>query len=80
MTLSLGESLKQWREFRHYSRVEVAELSGVGYNTLYRVEAGRHNSMLWKDLLKVAGVLGITTIKQLQEGPKHGVVTQAEIC
>ena len=75
MALSLGESLKQWRAFRQYSRAEVAEIANVPYNTLYRVEHGKHNSMLWPDLLKVATVLGITTIKQLQEGPSPDMRT-----
>ena len=70
--MTLGESLRAWREYRRYTVVEVATLSGVDKATIYRTEQGTHKSMLWPDLFKVATTLGIATIKQLQEGPGDG--------
>ena len=66
--MQLGESLKQWREYRHYSLSDVARMSGVDRNTIYRTEEGRHAGMRWDDLYKVATVLGIETLAQLAQG------------
>ena len=70
--MQLGESLKQWREYRHFTIAELARVSHVEYHTIYRTERGNHSGMRWDDLYKVANALGIETLDQIAQGaPQH---------
>ena len=50
--------LKELREDRAYSMRELAELAGVHYNTIHRIEHGQEN-VHPRTVRKLAAVLGV---------------------
>ena len=54
----LGNQLKQRRDILHITQPDLAELSGVNINTIYKIETGQGNPTL-KVLGKLADVLGM---------------------
>jgi transcriptional regulator with XRE-family HTH domain len=61
-----GIKLREWRDHLALTQLEVAERSGVGIATIYRIERGQ--AALPSTRRKLAEALGITPA-QLLEGP-----------
>lgn len=61
--------LRKWRERRGLSLRRLAEVSGVHYVTLARIEAGRLDPRL-STLLRLCGALDIT-LNQLVPQPRQ---------
>jgi len=58
--IPVGESIKQWREYRRFSVAELARAAQVEYNTVYRIEKGTHKfGINWPELYRVAVALGV---------------------
>jgi transcriptional regulator with XRE-family HTH domain len=51
--------LRQLREARAYSLRELEELSGVSYNTIWFIEAGRRKRTHPRTVRKLAQALGV---------------------
>jgi len=60
--------LKEWREKRGLSLRKLAEMSGVHYVTLARLEAGKLDPQL-STLLKLTKALKVTMAKLIGERP-----------
>lgn len=56
----LSKNLKQYRELKGYSKMQLAKLSGTSRRTIMLIEEGRTLSPGYKTLVKLADVLGIT--------------------
>ena len=69
--LALGDSLKQWREYRHFTVAELARIAGVNVNAIYRLERGDHKQLYWENLYGLTKSLGVETFEALAEGPPH---------
>lgn len=66
--LELGDQIKLRRKTLRITQVELANLAGVGINTLYRIERGQANPAL-DTLEKITGILGMEVkiqVKQLE--------------
>lgn len=64
---SIGEQIKQRRKSLKVTQRQLAELSGIGINTLTKIERGEANPSL-KNLEKVLDTLGLvltTAIKTI---------------
>lgn len=64
---SIGEQIKQRRKSLKVTQRQLAELSGIGINTLTKIERGEANPSL-KNLEKVLDTLGLvltTTVKTI---------------
>jgi transcriptional regulator with XRE-family HTH domain len=59
--------LRQLREARAYSLRELEELSGVSYNTIWFIEAGRRKRTHPRTVRKLAQALGVEPT-ELMEG------------
>lgn len=70
--MNLGESLKQWREYRRYSVGDLVRLSGVPEYTIRRVENGTHTTINWEQFSRLAQTLGLETLEQVRRGPHNG--------
>jgi|RhiMethySRZTD1v2_1073278.scaffolds.fasta_scaffold655966_3 transcriptional regulator with XRE-family HTH domain len=57
---TFGERLKRIREQRGWSPSELAERSGVPYETIYRVERGTHQEPRVSIAAKLARALGVS--------------------
>jgi transcriptional regulator with XRE-family HTH domain len=57
--MAVGQNIKEWREKRSYSQVELARLVGISANSLYRIEK-ESNIPRPQTLRKIAEVLGVT--------------------
>ena len=57
--MAIGQNIKEWREKRSYSQVELARLVGISANSLYRIEK-ESNIPRPQTLRKIAEVLGVT--------------------
>lgn len=57
---SFGARLKQFREARDWTLQELAERSGVPYETIYRVERGTHQEPRVSIAGKLARTLGVS--------------------
>jgi transcriptional regulator with XRE-family HTH domain len=55
-----GQRLKQLRETRHWSPQELAQRSGVPYETIYRVEHGTHQEPRVSVAAQLARTLGVS--------------------
>lgn len=53
------KKLRALREERVLSLRDLEELSGVSYNTIYRLEAGRHKQAHPRTIRKLAAALGV---------------------
>ncbi len=53
-----AEKLKELRKARALSLRELAELAGVGHNTIYRIEHGQTNTIP-RTVRRLAGALGV---------------------
>jgi transcriptional regulator with XRE-family HTH domain len=59
--------LRQIREARAYSLRELEALSGVNYNTIWYIEAGRRQRAHPRTLRKLAQALGVEPIELRKE-------------
>ena len=57
---TFGQRLKSIREKRGWSQSELAERSGVPYETIYRVERGTHQEPRVSIAAKLARTLGVS--------------------
>ena len=57
---TFGERLKQIREKRGLTQVQLADQSGVPYETIYRVERGTHHEPRVSVAGKLARTLGVS--------------------
>jgi transcriptional regulator with XRE-family HTH domain len=61
---AIGARVRRLRRSRGLSQIVLAELAGVHYNTLKRIESGDANPSIGV-LLKLADTLGITVVQLL---------------
>jgi transcriptional regulator with XRE-family HTH domain len=57
---TFGERLKQLREKRGFTVMQLAATSGVPYETIYRVERGTHQEPRVSVAVKLARALGLS--------------------
>jgi transcriptional regulator with XRE-family HTH domain len=57
---AFGKRLSRIRELRKWSLTELAEKSGVRYETIYRVEKGTHEEPRVSIAAKLARALGVS--------------------
>jgi transcriptional regulator with XRE-family HTH domain len=57
---TFGERLKRIREKRGWTQMELANQSGVPYETIYRVERGTHQEPRVSIAAKLARALGVS--------------------
>ena len=65
--IPLAQSIEEWCRYRRFTTADLARASGVEYNTIYRTLKGKHESMLWRDLYKIARALSVD-LDQLANG------------
>ena len=68
--MTLGESIRQWRQYRRLRLVDLVRMSDVPYHTIQRVESGKHDTMRWTELYRVTQALGLETLDQVKHGPQ----------
>jgi transcriptional regulator with XRE-family HTH domain len=56
----IGNSIKERRKMLRITQQELANLSGVSLNTLYKIERGQANPAL-ETIDKIAKILGLET-------------------
>ncbi len=61
------ERLKELRRERVLSLRELEERSGVSYNTIWRIEAGRQGAHQ-RTIRKLAEALGVEPVELIKEG------------
>lgn len=54
----IGKQIKQRRDILHITQPNLAELTGININTIYKIETGQANPT-FKVLSKLADVLGM---------------------
>lgn len=57
---TFGQRLKRLRELRKWTQQELAERSGVPYETIYRVERGTHQEPRVSVAAKLSKALGVS--------------------
>lgn len=65
------ERLKELRALRAFSQQELADASGVGRNTISRIERGETGAH-GRTLRRLAGVLGVNVAELVRAGRKDG--------
>ena len=72
MTKQLAEVIRLHRKAARLSRVQLAELSGVGKTVIYDIEKGKESVQL-NTLVKILKVLNITIVLKspLMDNHKH---------
>jgi transcriptional regulator with XRE-family HTH domain len=61
---AIGARIRRLRRSRGLSQIVLAELAGVHYNTLKRIESGDANPSI-EVLVKLADMLGVTIVQLL---------------
>lgn len=61
------EKLKELREARALSLRELAELAGVGHNTIYRIEHGQ-TTTIPRTVRRLAAALGVDPSELIKRG------------
>lgn len=65
----LANNLRHWRSQRHLSMRRLAERSGVGRDTISRLESGRFSDPSLGELLRLQDALDLPSIELLIGGP-----------
>lgn len=64
----VGRRIKEIREAKNLTRQELAELAGVNYLDVYRIETGFKKKVTVEDAAPYATALGVSVISLCREG------------
>ena len=57
--VSFGDKLREIREFRRYSMRQLAKVADVPYETIFRLETGKHTGPRWDVAVRLGKSLGV---------------------
>jgi len=62
----IGKKIQERRDHMRISQRQLADMAGIGINTLYKIETGQANPT-FESLQKITDILGLEITVQLKE-------------